>query len=225
MQAKYRVLITDGFWRKSLAAVRSLGRAGHWVAVGERTSFAPGLYSRFCDQRFVYPDPIRETSRFLDSLAERIRKHRIQILLPMEEETLLVILRGRDRLPAGCRIPFAPASKIEEVRDKGRLGRLAADAGVPTPRTAQPRNLADLEAAARSLGWPIVVKPRIGTGARGIAYTKTIEELLPAWRAASRPGLPALLQERLPQEGVGVGVSVLCAPGGEVMAHFTHRRV
>ena len=51
----YRVLITDGFWRKSLAAVRSLGRAGHWVAVGERTPMAPGLYSRSMSLRLVYP--------------------------------------------------------------------------------------------------------------------------------------------------------------------------
>jgi predicted ATP-grasp superfamily ATP-dependent carboligase len=143
----------------------------------------------------------------------------------MEEETLLTVLRGRDRLPRSCRIPFAPAALIETVRDKGAFMGIAAEAGIPVPETREPRGPADLEGCARDLGWPLVVKPRIGTGARGVAYLDGPEGLLPAWRAASRPGLPAILQERLPPGGTGIGVSVLCAKGGDVIASFSHRRV
>ena len=43
-----RVFVTDGFWRKTLAAVRALGRAGVRVTVGESTYLAPAFFSRCC---------------------------------------------------------------------------------------------------------------------------------------------------------------------------------
>lgn len=208
-----------------MAAVRSLGRAGHWVAVGERTRFAPGLYSRYRNLRIVYPDPVREVARFIPFLRDTIRRHRVQVLLPMEEETLLTVLHHRDRLPRSCRIPFAPASLIETARDKGKLLRLAREVGLPTPRTVEPEDPSDVPAAARDLGFPLVVKPRIGTGARGLSYVDRPEDLLPAWERASRPGLRPLLQERLPPGGIGIGVSVLCAERGRPVAVFSHRRI
>ncbi|NQT07306.1 MAG: carboxylate--amine ligase, partial [Candidatus Omnitrophica bacterium] len=46
-----RVLITDGYWRKSLAAVRALAEAGIDVGIGERTPLAPALLSKHAKWR------------------------------------------------------------------------------------------------------------------------------------------------------------------------------
>ena len=51
------VLVTDGYWRKSLACVRALGRAGINVVCGEATPFATALFSRYVRKRAVYPHP------------------------------------------------------------------------------------------------------------------------------------------------------------------------
>ncbi len=225
MRTRYRVFVTDGYWRKSVAAVRSLGQAGHWVAVGERTRFAPGLYSRYRNLRVVYPDPRRDEDGFVRAVAEVVRRHRIQVVLPMEEDTLLLLLRRQDELPGTCRIPFAAPERIEEVRDKGRLLRVAAGAGIPTPRTREPTSTEEAVESAAALGYPVVVKPRVGSGARGIVYVEGLDELPGAWRGASAVGRPALLQERLPREGEGIGVSALCVDGGEAIALFSHRRL
>ncbi len=141
------VFVTDGFQRKTLAAVRALGRAGRTVGVGEVTRWAPALSSRHARKSWVYPrDPV-------NWLADRSREWRV--LLPMEEETLLSVMDRAGNF--SCRLPFASAEKIRLVRDKAWV----AD---------QP------EAPRRVDRAPCVVKPRVGSGSRGRVYCGTEEE-------------------------------------------------
>jgi len=55
---KSEVIITDGHWRKSLAAVRALGKKGIKTAVGESTRVATSMFSKYCRRAFVYPSPV-----------------------------------------------------------------------------------------------------------------------------------------------------------------------
>jgi hypothetical protein len=63
-----RVFVTDGYWRKTLAAVRALGRAGLKVTVGESTYLAPAFFSRYCHTRIRTPSPVLQPSGYLDFL-------------------------------------------------------------------------------------------------------------------------------------------------------------
>jgi len=141
------VFVTDAFQRKSLAAVRALGRAGLRVGAGEVTHWAPALRSREIREAWVYPDPPANW------LAERSRRWRV--LMPMEEETLLAILDRRASFD--CLLPFETAQKIRKVRDKSWAA-------------AQP------EAPRPAFGPPCVIKPRVGSGSRGRVYCRTWDE-------------------------------------------------
>jgi len=161
--------------------------------------------------------------------------------MPMEEETLLVVLRHRARLERVAKLPFAAAPLLEKLRDKATFGELARAHGLPTPRTRHFRDLVELDAAAAELGFPLVVKRRVGSGARGVAYAADRAGLLAAARAALALDGSALLQEQLPAGGEGIGVSLLLWPdrAGErdgatervgsaptrVVAGFVHRRL
>jgi hypothetical protein len=92
------VLVTDGHWRKSLAVVRSLGRRGVYVTVGERTFLNTSFFSKYCARRIVYPSPRRYPDQFIQFLIEEIRKNRTDCLFPTEEETLLLLARHRSEI-------------------------------------------------------------------------------------------------------------------------------
>ena len=77
-----RVLILDGFWNKSLAAVRSLGGRGFFVAAGESTRFAPALFSRFCRRRFVHPSVIGRPEGFLAALERELTVGHYDVCCP-----------------------------------------------------------------------------------------------------------------------------------------------
>jgi len=234
--ARGSVLVLDGFWPKTLVAVRALAAAGERVVAGEQTRLAPALWSNAVRRRFVHDDPGLPTGRFLAQLEreiahERARRDGPVVLLPMEEETLLVVLRARERLErAGATIPFADVAFIETLRDKGRFGDFARRAGFATPRTRQFETEEQLRAAARELGFPVVVKRRISSGARGVSYAKDERELLRAGREALALDPAPLLQERLPREGEAIGVSLLLwrdvpKQRPRLVAGFAHRRL
>ena len=95
---KIRVFVTDGYWRKTLAAVRGLGRMGIQVTVGESTYLAPALFSRYCHRRVRTPSPVLHPSKYLDFLEDYLNRHHHHVLIPMEEDTLLLLAQNRDRL-------------------------------------------------------------------------------------------------------------------------------
>ncbi len=212
MDARGSVLLTDGFWPKTLVAARALHAAGERVVCGEQTRLAPALWSKATARRFLYDDPIAHEERFVARLekvaADEARRGPV-VLLPMEEETLLVVLRHRARLERHAALPFADAASIERLRDKATFGELARAHGLPTPRTRSFRNETELLDAAEELGLPLVVKRRVSSGARGVAYASTRDELLVRGRAALDLDRSALVQERLPREGEAIGVSLL----------------
>jgi predicted ATP-grasp superfamily ATP-dependent carboligase len=236
MAARGSVLLLDGFWPKTLVAVRALAAAGERVVVGEQTRIAPALWSNCAAGRFLHPDPFFETEAFirtLEAVVARESRRGPVVLLPMEEETLLVVLRARERLQAAgpaVALPFADVSFIETFRDKARFEELARRAGFATPRTRPFHDETELFAAARELGFPLVVKRRISSGARGVSYARDERELRRAGREALALDPTPLLQERLPREGEAIGVSLLLwrdAAGARprLVAGFAHRRL
>jgi predicted ATP-grasp superfamily ATP-dependent carboligase len=227
------VVLTDGFWPKTLVAARCLHEDGERVVCGEQTRLAPALWSKATARRFVHADPFRFEERFvarLESILTEETSRGPVVLMPMEEETLLVVLRHRERLARHAAIPFASAVLIERLRDKRLFGELARAHGLPTPRTRSFRDEPGLRAAAAELGFPVVIKRRVSSGARGVDYAADAAELLAYGRAALALDPEPLLQERLPAGGEAIGVSLLLWPdaaGAGIRCHagFVHRRL
>jgi predicted ATP-grasp superfamily ATP-dependent carboligase len=207
--------------RKSLAAVRALGEAGVRVVAAEWTPLAASLFSRYASRAWM-PRP----SENEEVLAERIGilcfKRDLDVILPMEESTLLVLKRNAHRLPRTVQIPFPEIPLLERARDKGRILDLARALGIPVPRTVFTGEDVDLPA---DFPLPAVVKPRVSSGAVGIRYVDTREDLLSAVEEVGFAYPDPLVQERLPSEGEGIGVSVLMGEDEKVHALFTHRRL
>jgi predicted ATP-grasp superfamily ATP-dependent carboligase len=220
-----RVLVTDGHWRKTLAAVRSLGRQGIEVTVGESSRVAASLFSKYCSRRVVYPSVSRHPEAFLAFLRQELREIDYDLVMPMEEETLLLLAQHREEFAPVARLPLPPHEVIARARDKGWLLHHASQQGIPIPRTAWVQDMADLDAIKDQIPPPWVIKPRVSSGSFGIAYVEQGEDLSEAYRAIHRRFPFPLVQERIPRVGEAFGCSVLLDQGGQVKACFSHRRL
>ena len=118
-----------------MAVVRSLGRRGVHVTVGERTFLNTSFFSKYCARRIVYPSPRRYPDRFIEFLIEEIKKNRTNCLFPMEEETLLLLARHQSEISKYTYLLIPDFEKIEFVRDKRNLIQFAEVHGIPTPKT------------------------------------------------------------------------------------------
>jgi len=220
-----RVLVLDGFWNKSVAAVRSFGKRGFFVGVGERTRLAPALASRYCSRRFVHPSPFPEPGRFLDALEAELRAAGYDVLVAMEYSTQALLARHRGLVERYARFPYADADRMARVDDKGALTEFAAAHGVETPVTFFPSCGEEASAMARDLPYPVLVKPRRSSGGRGIAAASGPKEFLAAYRRVHAAYPLPIVQERLPDGGDALGVAVLMNRSSVPRASFAYRRL
>lgn len=219
------VFITDGHWRKSLAAVRGLGRKGISVTVGESTGLATALFSRYCSRRIVYPSVYYRPYKFLNFLEKELSRNNYQMLLPMEEDTLLLISEHYSDFAKYTYLPIPSFEKLEFARRKDNVLRFAEKMGIPVPKTWYIDDISQLDSIRDSLAYPAVIKPKTGSGAAGISYPENSDDLVDQYlKIHSRFPFP-LIQELVPRDGPGYGVSLLMGENGNLKASFVHRRL
>jgi predicted ATP-grasp superfamily ATP-dependent carboligase len=195
------------------------------VAVGESSRVAASFFSKYCRWKLVYPSVHRHPEAFLAFLREELKERNYDLVLPMEEETLLLLARHREEFAPMARLPIPPYETIVKVRDKGWLLQQAAQQGIPIPRTVWVKNLAELATIKEIIPPPWVIKPRVSSGSFGIAYVEHEEDLPGAYRKVHSQFPFPLIQERLPWEGEAFGCSALLDRGSRVKALFVHRRL
>lgn len=215
------VLVTDGHFRKSLAVVRSLGRKGISVTVGERTFLSTSFFSKYCTRRLVYPSPFQSPHEFIEFLLIEIKKRQYDCLFPMEEETLLLLAKYHSEISKYTYLLIPESEKIEFVRDKGNLMRFAEAHGIPAPRTwhGLPTD------SSSTIPMPAVIKPRISSGSFGIVYVKKGEDLRPAYQHVHKRYPFPLIQEWIPDGGGTFGLSALFDEASNVKAAFAHKKL
>ena len=222
---KHGAFITDGHWRKSLAAVRSLGRKGVDVTVGESTRLNTAAFSRYCRRSVVYPSPFYMPSEFVDFVKRELSRHSYRLLLAMEDETLALLTRHHDEISKSVYFPAVSHEKLVFAQDKAQVLKLAEAKGIPIPKTWTLEDLSQLDDILETLPFPVVIKPRTGSGAVGITYPKTPGAIKSQYLSTHKRFPFPMIQELIPREGAGFGASFLMDEQGRVKASFVHKRL
>jgi predicted ATP-grasp superfamily ATP-dependent carboligase len=219
------VLVTDGHWRKTLAVVRSLGRKGARVTVGERTFLNTSFFSKYCFRRIIYPSPRRNPDQFIEFILKETKKNHYDCLYPMEEETLVLMARHQADISKYSYLLIPDLEKIEFVRDKGTLTRFAEAHGIPVPKTLYDPPIAPLPPWGRGEDEGYVIKPRVSSGSYGIVYVTREEDLLPLYQRVHAQYPFPLIQEWIPDGGGTYGLSALFDEASNVKAAFIHKKL
>ncbi len=221
-----KVLALDGMWNKTLAAVRSLGRRGLTVTVGEHTRFAAALFSRYCARAVVYPSPLVRPDDFMEWLIREVSTTQYDMILPSEYETLRLMLKHRAELEKHTRLPFGDMGLIANLHDKAWLLRFAIERGFQCPKTVftEGKDASVTAKEADALGYPLVIKPRESSGSRGLVYVKEKNSFLSQYKIVNSRYPSPLIQEFIPNHGA-YGVGALFNFKGEPRAAFVYKRL
>ena len=223
------ILVTDGEQRAALACVRSLGAAGHQVIVGSSRDKSIAGASRFAEAQVRLPDPLTECDGFLQTMSGVVRDRRVEVLLPVTEQSLLPVLGAPDRFP-NVTIPFARLEQFERISNKAEVTRLASAIGIAVPaqhtlESPSERGRIDLS----RIPYPAVVKPARSVvsvnGTRmkvGASYAADERELVDRLDDYPDGAYPLLIQQRIVGPGLGIFLLVW---GGETIAVCGHRRI
>jgi predicted ATP-grasp superfamily ATP-dependent carboligase len=224
-----KVLILDGRQRSALAAVRSLGRQGVYIAVGEDKHPSLASSSRYCKHKFTYASPIRSPREFIDSLLKELGQTQYSMIFPMTDITCYLVSEFRDEISKFTKVPMVDRETFSKASEKGELISLCKQLGLPIPQTTILSNFEDIEGLAQKLEYPVVVKPRRSRYLidnawvpTGVDYAFSANEFRRKLKAYN-PRLPLpLIQERI--SGPGAGAFMLFNKG-EVRAVFFHKRI
>jgi predicted ATP-grasp superfamily ATP-dependent carboligase len=202
------VLLTHARHRATLAATRSLGRSGIDVITSDSTKGAQSFFSKYCKSHFLYPSYKSKPELFINFMRRRIQKDDIDVFMPMGEETFL-ISKYIEKFNNLTKVPIPDYDTILKANNKGFLLNLADEIGIKTPQTHIINDISDLKNISKSIEFPAVIKPTIGSGAQGIRYIYSIDQLLSEYKNIMEKfgfsELP-LIQEFIPGKGYGVAM-------------------
>jgi D-aspartate ligase len=185
-----------GLLHAGLAIARSLGRAGIPVTGISRNSREFGLRSRYLERRLVVPPD--DDRAILDALGDGERA----VFFPERDEHVEFALRRWDDLRELADLPLpADPEAVRRLRRKDVLPLVAAEAGVPSPKTV----LAESDEAVRDAGLnpPLVVKAVEGQefalafGHKAVV-AEDVDGALAAVREARERGFHMIVQELVP---------------------------
>lgn len=224
------VLVTDSDRGSALCIIRSLGRRGWRVIAAGHDHASIGFRSRYASERLLYPVPTEDPAAFAEAVLEASSRHRVDLVIPVTDATILPLHEERNRLRAVCHVAMPEdALALGAVNDKKRTLELAASLGVPAPRCVLATSADEAREAAERLGWPVVLKPRFS---RVYQNRTTIESFEVSYAASAEDLAEKLMRfegrcDVLVQEyctGVGRGVGLLM-DHGRPLAAFQHRRL
>lgn len=204
-----RALITSASTRVAYCICKNLSRHGIQAVMADSDPLAMSFWSRHAASRHVYASPFLDEARFVEDLLMIIDKEKIDVLIPVLEETYFVA-RHRAVLAPHVRIFMAEYEKLISLHDKRSLKSIADRLGVSMPMTVE------LDGAL-ALGFPpdfhfpAVLKPKQGGGGWSVME---IDGMSALQRMAEQPGfLPEryLVQEKI--EGPVAGVAMLYRDG------------
>jgi len=200
-----RVMVTGAGGPAAVSVMKSLGAdSSVSLVAADMDPWAAGLYLVPPDARTLIP--AGSDRGFAGAALARCVAMGVDVLIPTCDAELRPLGQERARFrEAGVELLLAPDPALEVCLDKLALAERCAGR-VPVPRTER------LDQADPGLWtYPVMVKPRRGSGSRGIRVVESAGELA---------GIPAsadhLVQEYLP--GTEYSIDVLADVTGHVVA-------
>lgn len=212
MSDQPRVLVTGAGGPSGVSILRDMVDERVTMLAADIDPYAAGLYLVDADERALLPrgdDPA-----FAPTLLGLCERWDVDVVIPTVDTELLPVAAMRERYAAvGTTIVCASVATLDACLDKAVLARLC-DPLVRVPRTL----IVDDAFDAAAVDLPVIVKPRSGSGSRGIRLVERVEEL----EALERDGT-LLVQEHLP--GPEFSLDVLARADGHVAGVVPRERL
>jgi carbamoyl-phosphate synthase large subunit len=204
------VLVTGAGGPAAIAVLKSL-RADPSVRLiaADMDGWAAGLYLVPSADRAIIP--AGGAPGFARAVLARCRELGADVVIPTVDSELRPLAAARaDFERAGIALMLPPDQALAVALDKLALARACASV-VRVPRT----ECLDEAVDPGSWTYPVIVKPRTGSGSRDVSTIVSPDELKTAL-SVTEPGAGFLVQEYLP--GEEYSVDVLSDAGGRVVA-------
>jgi len=227
MNDKTKIMLLDGYSSRTLACVRSFGRKGIKFVVGAESICDISLFSKYCKEKFIYPDPRISISNFISTINYNIQKFNVNILLPTSEKAILAFDSNREKI--NCELLIPKTKEINIMFSKYNTLNIAKQLGVLSPKTFL-LNDKNIDSIIKKIVFPAIIKAECSENIRGnkiikgggTSYVYNEQDLLDEYQKRRRVIQNLIVQEFI--DGFGVGISGIFKNGKDI-ALFGHKRI
>jgi biotin carboxylase len=178
----------------AMQVCRALARRGYVVDIfGE--SGSPAFHSRFCSSRLMAPRWDAK-ERVVETVQNIVEHGAYDAIYACNEDILEIIIPLLGSAPWQA-LPTSAPSFLRLMMSKNLVLELAQRSGVSVPATLIPESEDQLDAFARELGMPLVIKGEKGESGMNVRVVQRLTDVRAAYRdvranEASYGGRPAL---------------------------------
>lgn len=222
-------VVVDVNSENGLASARALGREGIATTGLSASRDGLGLFSRWCTGQ-VCPDATTDPEGFVDFLHQLGESFDQKAVLIVSGDAHLEAIGPRwDRLTSNFLPTFPSWDRLEPILDKEVQLRAAQSVGVGTPRSVSVEDPETTSFEDLDLGWPALIKGRVGKGfARQARSQVVIVDDPAAARKVSRSFAdhPHVIQEIIPGDDEQLFTyGSYRSHSGEITAEFGGRKL
>jgi len=207
-----RVMVTGAGGPAGYCFIKSLAGTDHQLYAVDMDRNAAGLFLVPEERRFLVPRG--DSPEFVPTLLAACHRLKIDILVPTVDSELLPLSERSEQFATqNTRVMVATPHALAVCLDKYRLA-LTCKESVPVPRTELFTDRFD----ANDWSYPVIIKPRRGSGGHGVVKIENSEEIMGLTR-----GDHLIVQEYLP--GNEYSVDVLVDRNGSALAAVPRERM
>ena len=214
-----KILVTSARLPHALGVIRCLGESGHEVYATDTFRTSPGLHSEHVKKAILTASPTFDTRTFVGQVADAVKQHDIDLVLPAFEE-VFYLSRHLGDLPHPERYFCSPLETLSRLHNKRTFTELAQQLDLPIGKTITVTSDAELRDATKQFkqyfGRAAFSRGGVSllTNTGPLAGAVKIEECHPT------PEQPWLVQEFVHGEDL---CSYSVAHHGKLAAHCTYR--
>jgi len=205
---KEAVLVIDAAAKSSIPIIESCAAMGLHVIAASHKKYCCGFYSRRTHERIIYPSPETNPEAFMQCLLNFLKKLKISMIFPLGHLFTAFIAQHQDALKQHTRIILPPYDVFIKGLSKIPTLKAASQIGCPTPKTWFPKEQ-PLQDIAKEAGYPVLIKPAIGIGGRGMKLCRSPKELIDEFPKIEARFGESFVQEFIPQTGIQYKTAII----------------
>ncbi|MGN6249025.1 MAG: ATP-grasp domain-containing protein [Ginsengibacter sp.] len=217
---RFSVLIPDGESVFAIKVLKCLSKEmGVKVFVLSNNPSAAVAFSRFTKKIFTYTE--KNDSDRLNAITAAIAKTNADVVLPVDVKTIRLLSANIEKIKNMCSVAsLAVIDSIDIADDKWLTFEWLKKNNITTPETLLLQDTDNLQEKAKNLHFPVLVKPRKGSGGMGIEKFDNKNLLFKFWNDYASKN-SAIIQSFI--RGFDIDCSFLCHEG-EILAYTIQKR-
>lgn len=197
---KESVLVLDASAKCAIPIVESCVNMGLRVVAASTKKHCCGFYCRGTSERLLYPSPIENPIECLEFLLNFLKERSISMVFPLGHLMTAFIAEHQNEFRKFTSLAMPSYDIFVQGLNKILTLKAAHRIGCNIPKSWYPKEQ-PLESIAREVDFPVLIKPAVSVGARGITYCYSKQELYKGLPKIEAEFGESMIQEFIPQTG------------------------